>query len=133
MYYQALATDYDSTLATDGQADEPTPAALRALRASGRRLILMSGREYADLLRVFPHLHAFDRVVAENGAVFVRGTLGRGGLDAGAIGSVVMGSSNVARVISSILRMPNPESSGGVPIGADQADDYDFACIRSKP
>ena len=44
----------------------------------------------------------------ELGAVVVRGTLRRGGLDAGAIGSVVMGSSNVEQVILSILRMPNP-------------------------
>ena len=72
MYYQAFATDYDGTLATDGQIDEPTLAALQALRASGRRLILVSGREHADLLRVFPYLHVFDRVVSENGAVLVR-------------------------------------------------------------
>jgi hypothetical protein len=44
----------------------------------------------------------------ELGAVVVRGTRRRRGLDAGAIGSVVMGSSNVARIILSILRMPNP-------------------------
>jgi hydroxymethylpyrimidine pyrophosphatase-like HAD family hydrolase len=72
MYYQALATDYDGTLATDGQVDETTLAALQALRGSGRRLILVSGREHADLLRVFPCLHVFDRVVSENGAVLVR-------------------------------------------------------------
>jgi hypothetical protein len=72
MYYQAFATDYDGTLATDGQVDEPTLAALQALRGSGRRLILVSGREHADLLRVFPCLHVFDRVVSENGAVLVR-------------------------------------------------------------
>lgn len=72
MYYQALAIDYDGTLATDGQVDEPTLAALRILRASGRRLILLSGREHAGLRRVFPHLHMFDRVVSENGAVLVR-------------------------------------------------------------
>jgi haloacid dehalogenase-like hydrolase len=54
MYYQAFATDYDGTLATDGQVDEPTLAALQALRASGRRLVLVSGREHADLLHGCP-------------------------------------------------------------------------------
>ncbi|MGZ9021301.1 MAG: HAD family hydrolase, partial [Rhodoplanes sp.] len=57
MHYQALATDYDGTLATDGRVDEAVLAALQALRASGRRLILISGREHEDLLRVFPSLH----------------------------------------------------------------------------
>ena len=46
MHYQALATDYDGTLATDGRVDEAVLAALQALRASGRRLILISGREH---------------------------------------------------------------------------------------
>jgi hydroxymethylpyrimidine pyrophosphatase-like HAD family hydrolase len=72
MYHQALATDYDGTLATDGRVDEAALAALEALRASGRRLILVSGRERQDLLRVFPSLHVFDRVVPENGAVLIR-------------------------------------------------------------
>jgi hydroxymethylpyrimidine pyrophosphatase-like HAD family hydrolase/energy-coupling factor transporter ATP-binding protein EcfA2 len=72
MHYQALATDYDGTLAKDGQVDEAVLAALQALRASGRRLILISGREHQDLLRVFPNLHVFDRVVLENGAVLTR-------------------------------------------------------------
>jgi hydroxymethylpyrimidine pyrophosphatase-like HAD family hydrolase/energy-coupling factor transporter ATP-binding protein EcfA2 len=71
MHYQALATDYDGTLAKDGLVDETVLAALQALRASGRRLILVSGREHQDLLRVFPFLHAFDRVVLENGALLI--------------------------------------------------------------
>jgi hypothetical protein len=72
MYNQALATDYDGTLATDGRGDEAALAALDALRASGRKLILISGPEHQDLLRVFPSLHVFDRVVLENGAVLIR-------------------------------------------------------------
>ena len=72
MHYQALATDYDGTLATDGRVDEAVLAALRAVRASGRRLILISGREHDDLLRVFPCLHVFDRVVLENGGLLIR-------------------------------------------------------------
>jgi hydroxymethylpyrimidine pyrophosphatase-like HAD family hydrolase len=72
MYYQALAADYDGTLAKDGRVDEATLAALHRLKASGRRLILVSGRERADLLRVFPDVSLFDRLVLENGAVLVR-------------------------------------------------------------
>ena len=72
MHYQALATDYDGTLATDGRVDEAVLAALHAVRASGRRLILISGREHDDLLRVFPSLHVFDRVVLENGGLLIR-------------------------------------------------------------
>jgi hydroxymethylpyrimidine pyrophosphatase-like HAD family hydrolase len=67
--YVALATDYDGTLAHDGRVDAPTLAALDRVRASGRRLLLVTGRELPDLRTVFPHLLRFDRVVAENGAV----------------------------------------------------------------
>src|SRR5512140_310791 len=69
MHYVALATDYDGTLATAGLVDEPTLVALRRLKASGRRLVLVTGRQLDDLERVFRHLDLFDRVVAENGAL----------------------------------------------------------------
>ena len=69
MRYKALATDYDGTLAHDGHVTQPTVSALGRLRASGRRLILVTGRELPDLLRIFPHLDLFDWVVAENGGV----------------------------------------------------------------
>jgi hydroxymethylpyrimidine pyrophosphatase-like HAD family hydrolase len=71
MRYLALATDYDGTLAHDGRVDRPTLAALERVRASGRKLLLVTGRELPDLATVFPHLKLFDRVVAENGAVLV--------------------------------------------------------------
>jgi hydroxymethylpyrimidine pyrophosphatase-like HAD family hydrolase len=67
--YQALAVDYDGTLATDGRVDEQTRAALGRLRASGRRLLLVTGRELADLSRAFGDLALFDLLVVENGAV----------------------------------------------------------------
>ena len=54
MRYLALATDYDGTLAKDGQVDEPTLAALERFRDSGRRLILVTGRELDELLEIFP-------------------------------------------------------------------------------
>jgi hydroxymethylpyrimidine pyrophosphatase-like HAD family hydrolase len=69
MRYFALATDYDGTLAHDGVVSPATIAALEQLRATGRKLILVTGRELADLLRAFPSIDLFDRVVAENGAL----------------------------------------------------------------
>jgi hydroxymethylpyrimidine pyrophosphatase-like HAD family hydrolase len=67
--YFALACDYDGTLAFRGRVDDPTVEALRRLRASGRKLLLVTGRNLDDLLRVFPHAQLFGRIVAENGAV----------------------------------------------------------------
>jgi hydroxymethylpyrimidine pyrophosphatase-like HAD family hydrolase len=69
MRYLALATDYDGTLAKDGRVDAAALEALDRLRRSGRRLILVTGRELPELLTVFPRVKAFDRVVAENGAL----------------------------------------------------------------
>jgi HAD superfamily hydrolase (TIGR01484 family) len=69
MRYFALASDYDGTLATDGQVDELTLAALRRLRDSGRKLILVTGRHLDDLMAVFPQFDWFDCIVAENGAL----------------------------------------------------------------
>jgi HAD superfamily hydrolase (TIGR01484 family) len=69
MRYVALASDYDGTLAKDGRVNDATLAALDRLRASGRKLLLVTGRELDDLIRVFPGIHLFDRVVAENGAL----------------------------------------------------------------
>ncbi|HEX3314728.1 MAG TPA: HAD family hydrolase [Gemmataceae bacterium] len=69
MRYLALAADYDGTLAHDGKVDEATVAALRRFRASGRRLIMVTGRIMAQLEATFDHLDLFDRIVAENGAL----------------------------------------------------------------
>jgi HAD superfamily hydrolase (TIGR01484 family) len=69
MRYLALATDYDGTLAHDGRVDAVTLTSLKRLAESGRKLILVTGRELADLESVFPDLNLFDRVVAENGAL----------------------------------------------------------------
>jgi HAD superfamily hydrolase (TIGR01484 family) len=68
MYISCLATDYDGTLAGDGIVDDATADALVAFRRSGRRLLLVTGRELPDLVRVLPRIDLFDRVVAENGA-----------------------------------------------------------------
>ncbi len=68
-YFRALATDYDGTIAHDGVVDDDTLAALERLKLTGRRLVMVTGRELPDLERVCPRLDLFDRVVAENGAL----------------------------------------------------------------
>jgi hydroxymethylpyrimidine pyrophosphatase-like HAD family hydrolase len=69
MTFEALATDYDGTLAHDGVVYEPTLAALRRARAAGLRLLMVTGRELSDLFNTFEHSSLFDCIVAENGAV----------------------------------------------------------------
>jgi hydroxymethylpyrimidine pyrophosphatase-like HAD family hydrolase len=46
-----------------------TIGALEKIKKSGRKLILVTGRQLADLQRVFPEIEVFDLVVAENGAL----------------------------------------------------------------
>ena len=65
----ALATDYDGTLAAEGEVTDATLQALERLKASGRKLIMVTGRELPDLRRVFAHTALFDAIVAENGAL----------------------------------------------------------------
>ena len=72
MRFRVLATDYDGTLATHGSVDAPTIAALERLRHSGRKILLVTGREIPDLKKVFPEYAIFDRIVAENGALLYR-------------------------------------------------------------
>src|SRR5262245_36679970 len=69
MRYYALATDYDGTLAHYGRVNGATVAALERLLATGRRLILVTGRELPELQQIFPELRLFAWVVAENGAL----------------------------------------------------------------
>jgi hydroxymethylpyrimidine pyrophosphatase-like HAD family hydrolase len=70
--YQLLATDYDDTLATNGRIAPEVIDGMRRLRAAGRRIVLVTGRELDDLLSVCPEIQLFERVVAENGAVVYR-------------------------------------------------------------
>jgi HAD superfamily hydrolase (TIGR01484 family) len=69
MRFLALATDYDGTLAQHGNVNDSTCAALKQLQESGRKLILVTGRQLPDLLKVFPTTKLFDWIVAENGAL----------------------------------------------------------------
>ena len=69
MRYLALCCDYDGTLAENSRVSSATLDALERLRASGRRIVLVTGRILEDLQGVCNRLDLFDRVVAENGAV----------------------------------------------------------------
>lgn len=69
MRYQVLCTDYDGTIAHHGVVDAPTIDALARLRESGRKLIMVTGRELNELISAFLRLDLFDLVVAENGAL----------------------------------------------------------------
>jgi len=72
MRYQVLATDYDGTLAHNGRVDDATLQALGKLLATGRKLVLVTGRELPDLLEIFPRIDLFEWVVAENGALLYK-------------------------------------------------------------
>ena len=70
--FRALAVDYDDTLATNGGVTPSVLQGLQQLKDSGRRLLLITGRQLDELKAVGPDLRIFDRVVAENGALLYR-------------------------------------------------------------
>lgn len=72
MRYQVFVTDYDGTLAQHDQVTSKTIQALKRLKATGRKMILATGRRLEDLKSVFPEYGLFDRIVAENGALIYR-------------------------------------------------------------
>ena len=69
MYFMALAIDYDGTLAYEGNVRAKTIDALVKIKASGRKLIMVTGRQLDDLKQIFDQLDLFDCIVAENGAL----------------------------------------------------------------
>jgi hydroxymethylpyrimidine pyrophosphatase-like HAD family hydrolase len=72
----ALATDYDGTIATDGEVPASVIGALERFRASGRPVLLVTGRRLPSLREVFPRFETFDAIVAENGALLYWPTTG---------------------------------------------------------
>src|SRR5262245_29937934 len=72
MRYLVLACDYDGTLARDGHMDRATVEAVQKVRETGRRVLLVTGRELPDVMGLLPDPTLFDRIVAENGAVLYR-------------------------------------------------------------
>ena len=69
MRFKALATDYDGTIAHHGTVDPATVDALQQFKGTGRKLLLVTGREIPDLHSVFSETGIFDLIVAENGAL----------------------------------------------------------------
>jgi len=76
MRYTAIALDYDGTIAHDGVVAPHVLAGLARLKDTGRKLLLVTGRELDELLGIFPGITLFDRVVAENGALLYRPATG---------------------------------------------------------
>jgi len=77
MEVSAAAFDYDETLARDGVVSPRTIEALERLKGSGRKLVLVTGRELDDLLHHFPRPESFERLVGENGGVLYRPDTGQ--------------------------------------------------------
>ncbi|HYA00644.1 MAG TPA: HAD hydrolase family protein [Candidatus Binatia bacterium] len=71
MRFRVLACDFDGTIATEGVVGPAAVAALRRVAASGRRLILVTGRTRAQLDPLPACLGLFDVLVLENGALLV--------------------------------------------------------------
>ena len=70
MNIHVFATDYDGTIAEGNHVSEATARALARVRATGRKVLLVTGRMLPDLQSVCPDLERmFDAVVAENGAL----------------------------------------------------------------
>jgi len=72
MWYSVLACDYDGTVAKHGRIEPETVKALARCRDSGRKLVLVTGRELPELLDICPAISLFEWVVAENGALLYR-------------------------------------------------------------
>jgi HAD superfamily hydrolase (TIGR01484 family) len=73
MRWRALATDYDNTIARDSAVSPETEAELRRVSATGRKLVLVTGRTQdcfdgrgpcGDIMQ---DASVFDLIVAENG------------------------------------------------------------------
>lgn len=77
MRYMALACDYDGTIAGHGIVAQSEVESLKRLAASGRKLILVTGRLLEDLIQVFPEVNIFDLVVGENGACLYKPSTGQ--------------------------------------------------------
>jgi len=74
--WQAIAADYDGTLANNGRVAKDTLQTLQRVRESGRKVVLITGRELESLQTVFTELGIFDLIVAENGALLYHPSTG---------------------------------------------------------
>lgn len=76
MRFRVVAVDYDGTLAKNGRVAKKTLDMLVCVQKSGRKLLLVTGRELESLRDVFPQLDFFDLIVAENGALLYHPSTG---------------------------------------------------------
>src|SRR5438477_4053049 len=72
MRYTAVALDFDGTIAHDSEVPGTVVEGLKRLKETGRKVLLVTGRELPELLSIFKGIGIFDRVVAENGALLYR-------------------------------------------------------------
>src|ERR1041385_3304789 len=72
MRYTAVALDFDGTIAHDSEVPAHVVDGLKRLKETGRKVLLVTGRELPELLSIFKPIDIFDRVVAENGALLYR-------------------------------------------------------------
>jgi hydroxymethylpyrimidine pyrophosphatase-like HAD family hydrolase len=72
MRYTAVALDFDGTIAHDSEVPPHVIDGLMRLKETGRKVLLVTGRELPELLSIFKPIEIFDRVVAENGALLYR-------------------------------------------------------------
>jgi len=73
-FFHAVAVDFDGTLTDAGRVHPDALAALDEARVGGMHVVIVTGRIIAELQAAFPDAgqHA-DLIVAENGAVLLRG------------------------------------------------------------
>ena len=95
MKFSALALDYDGTIAVNGVLDPAVRKAIAEARERGIVVVLVTGRQLADLRRVAGDLRCFDVAVCENGAVLDFPASGR---------HVVIGHPPNAAVIEELTR-----------------------------
>lgn len=65
----AIASDFDGTIGSDDGTPASTAAALGRFKATGRKLVLVTGRPLGELKQVLPDVGLFDTAVIENGGV----------------------------------------------------------------
>jgi hydroxymethylpyrimidine pyrophosphatase-like HAD family hydrolase len=75
--FRVLACDYDGTSASQGVLAPETAEALQRLRESGRRVVLVTGRIFDELLDICDDLDVFDLAVLENGALLYNPATGQ--------------------------------------------------------
>jgi hydroxymethylpyrimidine pyrophosphatase-like HAD family hydrolase len=77
MKLNALALDYDGTIAENGRLARGVREAIKRARTAGVTVLIVTGRILGDLRRVAGDLSFVDAVVAENGAVVIFPRSGR--------------------------------------------------------